>query len=278
MDKICGIYKITSPSGKVYIGQSRDISKRYKTYKKYNEPKQRRLYYSILKYGWENHKFEIIEECMFDKLNERERYWQEFYNVLDKEKGLNCNLTKTEDLQRIVSLETKMQVANTSLQDCLKVWDLYISGKTTAEIQKLFSTIDLKVLWKIKSGTHWVNEYLSNQGILYDDYKHLIKSYNLSKKDEENILNLYYKEGLSVKEIVKIYNSSTKAIGNILKITKRRRKSKAILQYDLKGNLIKEWISSKDVENTLKFNRTNINHAASGRYKKYKGFIWKYKS
>ena len=51
-----------------------------------------------------------------------------------------------------------------------------------------------------------------------------------------------------------------------------------MLQYDLKGNLIKEWISSKDVENSLGFNRTNINHAASGKYKKYKGFIWKYKS
>lgn len=42
MDKICGIYKITSPSSKIYIGQSKNISKRYKTYKKYNEPKQRR--------------------------------------------------------------------------------------------------------------------------------------------------------------------------------------------------------------------------------------------
>lgn len=32
MDKIiiCGIYKITSPSGKIYIGQSRDVEKRKK--------------------------------------------------------------------------------------------------------------------------------------------------------------------------------------------------------------------------------------------------------
>ncbi len=30
--KVVGIYKITSPSGKVYIGQSVDIEKRFKTY------------------------------------------------------------------------------------------------------------------------------------------------------------------------------------------------------------------------------------------------------
>ena len=28
MEKICGIYKITNPKGKVYIGQSIDIEKR----------------------------------------------------------------------------------------------------------------------------------------------------------------------------------------------------------------------------------------------------------
>lgn len=32
-EKICGIYKITSPSGKVYIGQSNNIIKRWITYK-----------------------------------------------------------------------------------------------------------------------------------------------------------------------------------------------------------------------------------------------------
>lgn len=92
------------------------------------------------------------------------------------------------------------------------------------------------------------------------------------------LININTKEELSVKEIIKIYNSSTKVIGNILKITKRRRKSKVILQYDLDNNFIKEWISSKEIENDLGFNKSNINHAASGKYKNYKGFIWKYKS
>jgi hypothetical protein len=40
MSKICGIYKITSPSGKVYIGQSVDIKRRFTTYKILNKSKR----------------------------------------------------------------------------------------------------------------------------------------------------------------------------------------------------------------------------------------------
>lgn len=84
-----GIYKITSPSGRIYIGQSVDLENRQKVYSKLKCKLQIRLYSSLLKYGWVNHKFEIIEECSVEIINDRERYWQEFYNVLGK-KGLNC--------------------------------------------------------------------------------------------------------------------------------------------------------------------------------------------
>jgi len=54
-----GIYKITNPDNKVYVGQSKNIHSRFKDYKKVNY-NQRKVYESILKYGIENHKFEII--------------------------------------------------------------------------------------------------------------------------------------------------------------------------------------------------------------------------
>lgn len=56
---LVGIYKITSPTGKVYIGQSSDITKRIRDYKNVKIG-QRKLYYSIKKYGYENHIFEIL--------------------------------------------------------------------------------------------------------------------------------------------------------------------------------------------------------------------------
>lgn len=106
-----GIYKITSPSDKIYIGQSRDIYKRWKIYHK-NYPSnsaQHKLVNSFNKYGVENHIFEIVEECEFEQLNIRERYWQDFYDVLNKTKGLNLTLTKTDILPQVMSEETRLR-------------------------------------------------------------------------------------------------------------------------------------------------------------------------
>jgi group I intron endonuclease len=108
-----GIYKITSPSSKVYIGQSIDIDKRFNQYKSISQTRgQKRLHYSLKKYGVENHLFETIELCDVILLNERERYWQDFYNVLKD--GLNCLLTNTNDSIKVYSDSTieKIRVGN----------------------------------------------------------------------------------------------------------------------------------------------------------------------
>lgn len=107
-----GIYKIISPNNRIYIGQSINITKRFETYKNLNNSvNQIRLYKSFLKYGMDNHIFEIIEECSIDFLNERERYWQEYYDVLS-DKGLNCLYTKTEELPKVMSKDTKEKMSN----------------------------------------------------------------------------------------------------------------------------------------------------------------------
>ena len=89
-----GIYKITSPSGKIYIGQSVNILSRINKYKNAKCITQPIILKSILKYGWENHLFEIILECEKSELNEKERYYQELFNCSGKN-GLNCMLTNT---------------------------------------------------------------------------------------------------------------------------------------------------------------------------------------
>jgi len=83
-NKTCGIYKITSPSGRVYIGQSVDILHRFKTYVKMyvKNEKQVKLFRSFTKHGVENHTFEIIEECemegsivdLLKQMREAEKY------------------------------------------------------------------------------------------------------------------------------------------------------------------------------------------------------------
>lgn len=103
-----GIYKIVNPKGKVYIGQSTNIESRFKQYKSPHFKKQYKLFYSIEKYGYNSHTFEVLEECVEDVLNIRERYWQDHYNVLQE--GLNLHLTKTEDKPAKHSEETKQKI------------------------------------------------------------------------------------------------------------------------------------------------------------------------
>ena len=77
-----GIYKITSPTNKIYIGQSINIERRWNEYKKYYCKTQPKLYFSLKKYGHERHIFEIIEECDESILLPKEIYWKEYYSVL----------------------------------------------------------------------------------------------------------------------------------------------------------------------------------------------------
>lgn len=86
---ICGIYKITSPCGKIYIGKSVGIYGRWKDYR--NRPclKQPRLHRSFLKYGVKNHKFEIVEKCSKEELNDKEIYYIKFFDCFDNPNGLN---------------------------------------------------------------------------------------------------------------------------------------------------------------------------------------------
>lgn len=117
-----GIYKITSPANRIYIGQSNNLERRQKDHNNTNKTKQlRKLHHSLLKYGVESHIFEIIEICDIELLNERERYWQDYYNVLG-EYGLNCRLTASNDKSAIISEETRKKLSESHLGEIHPEW------------------------------------------------------------------------------------------------------------------------------------------------------------
>lgn len=102
----CGIYKITSPSGRIYIGQSVNIKERFREHAKTHRGKaQTKLKNSFSKYGVENHQFDIIEYCSREELNCSERFWQDEFDVTSKN-GLNCILQECGEQRRTVSEET----------------------------------------------------------------------------------------------------------------------------------------------------------------------------
>ena len=61
------VYLITSPTGRRYVGQTKHVERRINLYKYKTKNdcgwKNAKVMNSIKKYGWDAHKFEILEEC-----------------------------------------------------------------------------------------------------------------------------------------------------------------------------------------------------------------------
>ena len=177
-----GIYKITSPSGKVYIGQSLNIELRLSQYKRNDCKSQPKLLNSLNKYGSKNHVFEVVEHCVIDLLNERERYWQDFYDCTKK--GLNCRLTKTNDKSGTISEETKIKLRNLYIGK-KRSEEAVIKQKQTLAYNK---SINKKQIYS-KEGLERKSKLMKIPIIQYNLDKTFIKEWE-SAKDVEDFLQI----------------------------------------------------------------------------------------
>lgn len=109
------IYKHTSPSGKVYIGQSRqkNLNKRWKNGNIYGYCEMSIFRKAIDKYGWDNIQHEIIEEGLTkNEVDFRECYWIKYY----KDLNLSYNVSNGGDgCSRKMSDETKEKISKAHL-------------------------------------------------------------------------------------------------------------------------------------------------------------------
>lgn len=119
-----GVYAIINPNGAIYIGSTTNFKRRFYQYKGMHEKSQCKLYNSFLKYGVENHSFIVLECCSFEKLYERERYYGDLFDALDREKGLNLKLPGYGEVKTIMSESTKAKIGAKH------------KGKTISEEQK----------------------------------------------------------------------------------------------------------------------------------------------
>jgi len=166
-----GIYKITSPTGRVYIGQSTNIEGRWSGYHKLRAKGQVKLYNSLVKYGPENHKYEVLLECEEDSLNREERYYQELFNTLQD--GLNCRLTKTQDksgktLPFTEEHKTKLKQARANV---------------------IFTDERRKRMSESMLGKNTTSIICINTGEVFQSIKEAAKKYNILTSSIDNILS-----------------------------------------------------------------------------------------
>jgi group I intron endonuclease len=115
---IVGIYKIESPSNKVYIGQSWHIKRRWNDHRATKSYKHKKLNASFLKYGIENHKFDILHilpnDITQDILNRYEQIYIDAFRdcnigLLNLKEGGNGYGKHTEETKAIIKEKRKYQ-------------------------------------------------------------------------------------------------------------------------------------------------------------------------
>lgn len=95
-NRVCGIYTITSPSGRVYVGQSRNVYSRFRFYR-YDKRKgtQPALDNSFFKYGVSAHRFELVHWLPCNISQERLNYFEQLY--MDCYRARGCRLLNSKE-------------------------------------------------------------------------------------------------------------------------------------------------------------------------------------
>ncbi|HHX80898.1 MAG TPA: GIY-YIG nuclease family protein, partial [Acholeplasmataceae bacterium] len=159
---------ITSPTGKIYIGQSVDIERRWADHRSMpKSDKGNLLYNSFLSHGVDSHKFEILERCSREMLNERERYYIKKYDTFDTEHGLN--LTKGGDSKVVFSKKTLQKMSEAKKGVRSKHLIGYKHSKETRDILRKKSI----------GNKNWLGKHHS------EETKEKLRQANLGKKHSE---------------------------------------------------------------------------------------------
>jgi group I intron endonuclease len=205
-----GIYKITNPNGKVYIGQSVDIEKRWYHYSKKDSRNQPLLNRSLIKYGIENHNFETIEECTLEQLNEREIYWTHQYNALHPQGlvlragGRSGHLS--EEMKRKIGDGNREKIVSNNTKQKLSLSKMGNSNRlntTHTEITK--QKMSMSHMGKKDSEETKLKKSLSAKGrIKTSEWRQNISNSHPTKKPVEQ----YNIDGLKLNEYISINEAS----------------------------------------------------------------------
>ena len=98
------------------------------------------LYRSMRKYGIENFNFTILEECSISELNEREKYWIQYYNSFFN----SYNATLGGDSSRNIPKDNILGIIS----------DLETTNMTHKEIAEKWS-VSIETVQGINTGRYW---------------------------------------------------------------------------------------------------------------------------
>lgn len=291
-----GIYKITNKiNNKCYIGQSVNIKRRWYEHKHksfnslascYKTPLAR----AIRKYGVDNFNWEVIEECLFSQLDEKEKYWIKYYNSCNKKIGYNILTGGSVGYQSMRSfsicqynLEGKFIKEFNSANEAARELKIINGQALIGRCCKHKCQSAYNFIWRYKEDKTDLFNY--NKNIQEKKiYQYDLKGEYLSKYNSVNEAS--YKIGVSCSVISSALHNSTPTAGGYQWTLRYHKKIKpyipydhhncSVAQFDLKNNLISTYNSPIDASRITRISSKNINKVLTGNGKTAGGFIWKY--
>ena len=296
------IYKYTFPNGKVYIGQTYKGSGRYGTTWGY---KTQIVYRAMLKY--KDFKKEILEYCDEDKVDERESYYIEKYDSMNQDKGYNRDTGGNEN--KVFSKETRKMISEAHEGQAILQFDL--EGNFLAEWDYINLAAEMLELdsknisaclhgktgqcggyqWKFKDQEKEIGKYIEYDG------RRRVNQYDLEGNyidTWDSILDISLSLGIATTGIIKCCQFKRKKAGNyqwryyegnIESIGKHKRMDQSgsnspsarhVFQFDLYGELIREWGSIVEAARTYGLQASNIAKNCNGERKHCGEFIWSF--
>lgn len=194
-----GIYKITNKlNEQSYIGLSMNIESRWEQHIKYafkeceDSYHKNRLYNAIRKYGVDNFSFEVIEECEKEKLQEREKYWINFYDTFNK----GYNLTLGGDVSGYNVQEENHPNVKLTKNDVIDIRTRYANHERRMDVYELYKDkISLSGFVKVWQGGTW-------KTTMYEVYTPENKEFH--KRNSAMVGDKNGRSKLSIEEAIKI--------------------------------------------------------------------------
>ncbi len=278
------IYKTTNLiNGKIYIGQDSNNNPTY-----YGSGKLLKI--AIKKYGKENFKKEILEECKNEgHLNEREIFWIHNCDSINRKVGYNISDGSKEGDRKIGHEIVKNGIYNYWVEKY---------GKEEADKRREIKIGKLKNIGKegnslTKKGRYsiWLEKYGKEEAdkrhkewrlkiSQFQQYK-LESGWKHSNESKEKIRKARLGTKLSEETKEKLRKPKPKGFSEKISRIKKgvsigpSKRRKEVVQLDLDGNFIKTWESVSKVEKELKI--YNISAVCKGNQTTAGGYKWQYK-
>lgn len=315
-----GIYLVTNLiNNKKYVGQSTNIGKRWIKHRNYPfNPNCKEYNYSfyqaIRKYGLENFKFEVIEECDVNQLNEREIYWISYYDSFNNGYNMTAggnssphfvNLNN-EKLNKIRELLANTNLTQKQIAEEVNISEEMVQGINTGRYWKIDIEYPIR---KHKATLN--NRNCSICGKPITRYGTTGMCSNCFAKTQRKMPEVEINELL-----LKIYNSNFTAVGReygvsdntirkhiakfnipttkkefrkyveceilhkeIITIQPKQQQKKAVIQLDLNGQYIADFNSISDAARSIgkESGNAHISACCLGKRQTAYGYKWKYK-